>query len=113
MWNDRTIDREARVLQQVGLNDVKPGVGIPGLDHYGKGRSIAMDGRDRAIVAPALPDCGDHCRDQTVLANLAWLDANGYRIDANREFVVDPDGGGGFAVGLLAESGLTPATRAA
>jgi hypothetical protein len=72
-----------------------------------------MDERDRAIVAPAPPDCGDRCRDQTILSNLAWLDAHGYRIDANREFVVDPSGGGGFAVQLLGDAGLTPATRAA
>jgi hypothetical protein len=45
-----------------------------------------------------------------ILANLAWLDAHGYTISASREVVVDPDGDGGFAVQLLAEPGLTPAT---
>jgi hypothetical protein len=52
-------------------------------------------------------------RDCIVLANLAWLDAHGYRlISTNREFVVGRSGDG-FAVGLLADAGLTPATRAA
>jgi hypothetical protein len=50
-------------------------------------------------------------RDCVILANLAWLSAHGYRISPNREFV-DHEGGG-FAVGLLAERGLTPATRMA
>jgi hypothetical protein len=62
------------------------------------------------LFAPAPPNCGD-CRDQVILANLAWLDAHGYAI--GREFVVDPDGDGGFAVGLLDEAGLTPVTWAA
>jgi hypothetical protein len=51
-------------------------------------------------------------RDCIVLANLAWLDAHGYRLGTNREFVVGRSGDG-FAVGLLADAGLTPATRAA
>ena len=71
-----------------------------------------MDGRDRAIVAPTPGDCGE-CRDQVILANLAYLTSRGYRISASREFVVDPSGDGGFTVGLLADVGLTPATRAA
>jgi hypothetical protein len=69
-----------------------------------------MTDATRAIVAPAPADCGD-CRDQVILANIAWLDAHGFHI--GREFVVDPSGGSGFAVGLLADAGLTPATRAA
>jgi hypothetical protein len=51
-------------------------------------------------------------RDCVVLANLAWLDAHGYRLSTNREFIVGRSGDG-FAVGLLADRGLTPATRAA
>ena len=39
--------------------------------------------------------------------------ANGYTIEENREFVVDPSGDGGFSIQLLDEVGLTPATRAA
>jgi hypothetical protein len=39
------------------------------------------------------------------------LFTHGYQIDSNREFVVDPSGDGGFAVQLLADEGLTPATR--
>jgi hypothetical protein len=38
------------------------------------------------------------------------LDAHGYRISTSREFVVDPSGDG-VAIGLLADRGLTPATR--
>jgi hypothetical protein len=51
-------------------------------------------------------------RDCVILANLAWLSAHGYRISPNREFVVDHNGGG-FAVQLLADRGLTPATLVA
>jgi hypothetical protein len=68
-----------------------------------------MSTSDRAIVTPAREDCGD-CRDQVILGNMAWLMSHGYHISASREFVVDPDGEGGFAVGLLGEAGLTPAT---
>jgi hypothetical protein len=71
-----------------------------------------MDGRDLAIVARRHSTRGD-CRDQVILANLAYLMAHDYRLSASREFVVDPDGDGGFTVQLLAERGLTPATRAA
>jgi hypothetical protein len=39
------------------------------------------------------------------------LSAHGFHI--GQEFVVDPFGDGGFAVELLADAGLTPATRAA
>jgi hypothetical protein len=75
-----------------------------------KGERVAMNKRrDVAIVAPAPADCAD-CRDQIILGNIAWLSAHGFHI--GREFVVDP-AGDGFAVGLLAEAGLTPATRAA
>jgi hypothetical protein len=70
-----------------------------------------MTDATRAIVAPAPPDCGD-CRDQVILANIAWLMAHGYRLSTSREFVVGRSGDG-FAVGLLADAGLTPATRAA
>jgi hypothetical protein len=52
-------------------------------------------------------------RDCVILGNIAWLMASGYTLSVSREFVVDPDGDGGFAVGLLDEAGLTPATRAA
>ena len=65
---------------------------------------------DPVIVAP--PPCTE-TRDCVILGNIAWLDAHGYTISASREFVVDPSGDGGFAVGLLDEVGLTPATRAA
>jgi hypothetical protein len=65
-------------------------------------KNIAMKDRDLAIVASAPPDCGD-CRDQVILANLAWLNAHGYRLSTSREYVVDPDGEGSFTVGLLAE----------
>ena len=51
-------------------------------------------------------------RDCTILANLAWLDAHGWQLDTNRESFLN-DEGDGFAVGLLGEAGLTPATRAA
>jgi hypothetical protein len=47
-----------------------------------------------------------------VLANLAWCDAHDGHIDANREMIVFPNGNG-FAVGLLANAGLTPAARVA
>jgi hypothetical protein len=62
---------------------------------------------DLAIVTA--PPCTE-TRDCVILGNIAWLMAHGYRLSASREFVVDPDGDGGFAVGLLAERGLTPAT---
>ncbi|HET6754862.1 MAG TPA: hypothetical protein VFH23_13045 [Jiangellaceae bacterium] len=51
-------------------------------------------------------------RDQVILKNIVWLFVNGHTVDANRETIVDPDGGGGFSVELLDEAGLTPATRA-
>jgi hypothetical protein len=51
-------------------------------------------------------------RDCIVLAKLAWLDAHGYRLSTSREFIVGRSGDG-FAVGLPADRGLTPATRAA
>jgi hypothetical protein len=68
--------------------------------------------RDLAIVAAA---AATDVRDQleVILRNSMWLFTHGYTISASREFVVDPSGGGGFAVGLLADAGLTPATRAA
>ena len=69
-----------------------------------------MTDATRAIVTPAPGDCRD-CRDQVILGNVAWLSAHGFHI--GQEFVVDPDGTGGFTVGLLADAGLTPATRAA
>jgi hypothetical protein len=65
---------------------------------------------DLAILTA--PPCTE-TRDCVILANIAWLMANGYTLSESREFVVDPDGDGGFAVGLLGEVGLTPATRAA
>jgi hypothetical protein len=46
-----------------------------------------------------------------ILGNIAWLSAHGFHI--GKEFVVDPSGASGFTVQLLAERGLTPATRAA
>jgi hypothetical protein len=68
-----------------------------------------MDGRDRAIVA-VRP--GTVVRDHAVL-NALWLFVNGYTVDANRETIVDPGGGAGFAIDQLGDAGLTPATRAA
>ncbi len=68
--------------------------------------------RDLAIVAAA---AATDVRDQleVILKNGLWLFMRGYSVDANREFVVDPSGDGGFTVQLLSERGLTPATRAA
>ena len=66
---------------------------------------------DTATAILTRPPCTD-ARDCVILGNVAWLMAHGYRFSASREFVVDPDGDG-FAVGLLADAGLTPATRAA
>jgi hypothetical protein len=65
---------------------------------------------DLAIVAAAAAtDVRD--RLDVILANSMWLFTHEYTIEANREFVVDPDGGGGFSVECLGEAGLTPATR--
>lgn len=68
-----------------------------------------MTRHDVAILTR--PPCTE-ARDCIVLANLAWLDAHGYRLSVSRESLVNGNGDG-FAVGLLADVGLTPATRAA
>lgn len=67
---------------------------------------------DTATAILTRPPCTE-ARDCVILANLAWLDAHGYSVDANRETIVNPGGGAGFAIDQLGDAGLTPATRAA
>jgi hypothetical protein len=52
-------------------------------------------------------------RDIVILKNYGWLIDHGHWIDRGCGTIVDPDGGGGYAISCLAEEGFTPATRGA